>query len=662
MTIRNRCNFFNSINFSIPKDYSMGEIHDILKRHWGYESFRPLQEDIIRSVMSGRDTLGLMPTGGGKSITFQVPAIAMPGTAIVVTPLISLMKDQTDNLKRRRVKAVYYHSGMSAREVRLTREKLMNGGAKLLYVSPERLRNVRFLQELRFLEVSMIVVDEAHCISQWGYDFRPSYLEIAKLRKMFPHAPVLALTATATPIVEQDIVANLGMKGEARFRMSFSRSNLNYIVRGAETKIYEVFHILSRTQGSAIVYVRSRRRTREISDFLESGGISATFYHAGLDFDIKEERQNRWQRGAVRVMVATNAFGMGIDKPDVRVVIHYDMPPSLEEYYQEAGRAGRDGKISYAVLLTSKRDAATLRRRVTENFPPRDDIKLLYDKVCDYLHVAPEEGYERLYEFDPDRFCEIFGYQRRMCLASLHLLGQAGYMEYIEEAERRSRVMILVQREELYNLGAVSAGADATLRGILRLYPGLFSDYIYIDERKIAAEAGLDERGVYEALLELRRKKTLSYVPRSRTPYIYFPTSREERRYLMIGKRIYEERKDALSRRTEAMIDYAYKDKECREKRMLAYFGETTADDCGRCDVCRKRRAPGKSKDEDALLRIADYLKSRQEGADVRIMERDLRIPAARLSAMLSHLCGDGFAEFRENLYFWRGEGSESGG
>ena len=479
---------------------------------------------------------------------------------------------------------------------------------------------------------------------------------------MFPHAPVLALTATATPVVEQDIVSNLGMKGEARFRMSFSRSNLNYIVRGAETKIHEVFHILSRTQGSAIVYVRSRRRTREISDFLESGGISATFYHAGLDFDIKEERQNRWQRGAVRVMVATNAFGMGIDKPDVRVVIHYDMPPSLEEYYQEAGRAGRDGKISYAVLLTSKRDAATLRRRVTENFPPRDDIKMLYDKVCDYLHVAPEEGYERLYEFDPDRFCEIFGYQRRMCLASLHLLGQAGYMEYIEEAERRSRVMILVQREELYNLGAVSSGADATLRGILRLYPGLFSDYIYIDERKIAAEAGLDERGVYEALLELGRKKTLSYVPRSRTPYIYFPTSREERRYLMIGKRIYEERKDALSRRTEAMIDYAYKDKECREKRMLAYFGETTADDCGRCDVCRKRRAPGKSKDEDALLRIADYLKSRQEGADVRIMERDLRIPAARLSAMLSHLCGDGFAEFRENLYFWRGEGSESGG
>ncbi len=629
-------------------------IRNILKKHWGYDSFRPLQEDIIMSVLSGRDTLGLMPTGGGKSITFQVPAMALPGLTVVVTPLISLMKDQVDNLRRRRVKAVYLHSGMTARESKIAREKLINGGAKLLYVSPERLRNQRFIQELRMTEVSLIVVDEAHCISQWGYDFRPSYLNIRSLRKIFPKVNVLALTATATPHVESDILRQLEMKDAALFRMSFSRSNLNYIVRNTETKIYEIFHILSRTEGSAIVYVRSRKRTREIAEYLSSAGISSTYYHAGLDISLKEERQNEWQRSGVRVMVATNAFGMGIDKPDVRVVIHFDMPPSLEEYYQEAGRAGRDGKKSYVVLLTSRADSGLLRRRVTETFPPREEIKLLYERVCNYLHVSMDEGYEKLAEFDVERFCEVFSYQRRRCLACLHLLGQAGYLEYLEETEHRSRVMMTCTREELYHVDRLSADADLVLTRILRLYSGLFAEYVYIDERVISRESGIDERSVYESLLELGRRKVLSYVPRSRSPYIYFPTAREDKRYVMIGKDIYEDRKKVISERTEAMIDYGFGKGKCREKILLEYFGEQDGKDCGRCDICRGRNQRSGGKEENRLARIVEYIRSRPGGADIRIMERDLRIVPSQLSEYLSYLCGEGFVILEDGLYRYR--------
>ncbi len=503
-------------------------------------------------------------------------------------------------------------------------------------------------------EVSLIVVDEAHCISQWGYDFRPSYLNIRSLRKIFPKVNVLALTATATPHVESDILRQLEMKDAALFRMSFSRSNLNYIVRNTETKIYEIFHILSRTEGSAIVYVRSRKRTREIAEYLSSAGISSTYYHAGLDISLKEERQNEWQRSGVRVMVATNAFGMGIDKPDVRVVIHFDMPPSLEEYYQEAGRAGRDGKKSYVVLLTSRADSGLLRRRVTETFPPREEIKLLYERVCNYLHVSMDEGYEKLAEFDVERFCEVFSYQRRRCLACLHLLGQAGYLEYLEETEHRSRVMMTCTREELYHVDRLSADADLVLTRILRLYSGLFAEYVYIDERVISRESGIDERSVYESLLELGRRKVLSYVPRSRSPYIYFPTAREDKRYVMIGKDIYEDRKKVISERTEAMIDYGFGKGKCREKILLEYFGEQDGKDCGRCDICRGRNQRSGGKEENRLARIVEYIRSRPGGADIRIMGRDLRIVPSQLSEYLSYLCGEGFVILEDGLYRYR--------
>ena len=616
---------------------------ETLRRYWGYDSFRPLQSEIVTSALSGHDTLGLMPTGGGKSITFQVPGLMMEGVTIVVTPLISLMKDQVDNLKRRHIKAVTFHSGMTRHEHTVALEKLINGGAKFLYVSPERLRNDNFLSLLRGLKVSQIVVDEAHCISQWGYDFRPAYLNIKKLRKVKPDVAILALTATATPEVARDICEQLEMRDPAVYRMSFTRDNINYIVRPAETKIYEVFHILSRTQGSSIVYVRSRKRTVEISEYLSSAGISATAYHAGLDYELKEKRQNSWQMGETRVMVATNAFGMGIDKPDVRVVIHYDMPPSLEEYYQEAGRAGRDGKRSYAVLLTSKRDQALMRRRVTESFPDREIIRKIYERICNVLNVSIGEGYGLLKEFDIEKFCDLFGYQERQCRSAIHLLQQAGYLEYMEEGDRGSRVMMTCHRDELYDLHGVSPRTERVLTGILRTYTGLFTEYVNINESSMARNLQLSEREIYESLLELGRMKILSYIPRSRIPLIYLPTSREEPRYIEIGKKIYEDRRATMSRRVEAMLSYAYDSHECRENRMIRYFGEERETGCGHCDVCRSRRDNGKVSLKEMIGKIWAYLEEKPSGVDIRILEQEIKAPEGMIREALSYLGNEGY-------------------
>jgi len=621
----------------------------ILKRHWGYDRFRPLQKEIVDSVIEGRDTLGLMPTGGGKSITFQVPGMMMEGITLVVTPLISLMKDQVDNLQRRHIKAVALHSGLSRQERDRAREKLMNGGAKFLYVSPERLRNDSFIELLRLIKVNLIVVDEAHCISQWGYDFRPAYLNIRQLRKEKPGVAVLALTATATPEVAQDICRQLNMTNPRVFRMSFTRENISYVVRPSETKINEVFHILSRTTGTAIVYVRNRRRTAEIADYLHSTGIKATGYHAGLSQDLKEERQNKWKSGEIRVMVATNAFGMGIDKPDVRVVIHYDLPPSLEEYYQEAGRAGRDGKTSYAVLLTSRTDTALLRRRVTEAFPNRDIIRKIYERACNVLHISIGEGYDTLKEFDIEKFCRTFHYKPSQCRAALRLLHQAGYMEYIEEADRRSRVMMTCRREELYHLRGLTDLAEKTLTRMLRGYTGLFADYVQISEPAIAMSLNITERQVYEALLELGRAKVLSYIPRSRMPLMYLPTSREEPKYIIIGKNIYEDRKEIMRRRTEAMLDYAFNPRICRENRMLEYFGEKRKQRCGRCDVCREQNHRTRHSNGTNLTdTVLEYLRIHPSGTDYRLLERDIRTDRKELGEVIGYLANERYVTIEE--------------
>ncbi len=630
-------------------------IHEILKKYWGYDHFRPLQEDIINSVLEGNDTLGLMPTGGGKSITFQVPGMTFEsGVTVVVTPLISLMKDQVDNLKRHRIKAVYFHSGMSAAESRNAWEKLVNGKARFLYIAPERLQNDRFMLELRQIEVRLIVVDEAHCISQWGYDFRPSYLTIKSLRKLKPEVPVLALTATATPEVAQDIMDQLEFRNGKSFRKSFVRENISYIVRSSDAKIHDVLHILSRTTGTSIVYVRSRRRCREIAEFLQSADISSTFYHAGLDFKLKEERQNAWQSGAVRVMVATNAFGMGIDKPDVRVVIHYDLPPSLEEYYQEAGRAGRDGLPSFAVVLAARTDRGVMHRRITEAFPERKVVKKTYERICNFLHVSIGEGYDSIREFDIEKFCRVFELQERQCRASLRLLSQAGYLHFIEDPDSRSRFKMLCTREELYDIHDLSESAEKVLAMTLRTYTGLFSDYVYIREPEIAFKLQVSENTIYEAMLELSRKKIASYIPHSGIPMIYFPTSREETSSLLIGKNIYEQRKNAMTIRTESMLDYAFSDKDCRVERMLAYFGENNSGKCGKCDVCRDReRSKSKKGANDTELseRIISFIKSRPSGTTLTAIEHFCGKDSAAIASIVAFLCNEGFLRCENNIY-----------
>lgn len=629
------------------------EIDGILKKYWGYDSFRPLQRDIIESVLSGNDTLGLMPTGGGKSLTFQVPGMTFQsGLTIVVTPLISLMKDQVDNLKKRGINAVMLNSGMSLRETRVAWERLGNGRARFLYVSPEKLRNTNFLHELRSLPVRLIVVDEAHCISQWGYDFRPSYLKIAELRKVHPDVPVLALTATATPLVADDIMKRLEFRRNARkFKMSFVRDNISYLVRPSENKIYDIAYILSRTEGCGIVYVRSRRKTREIAEFLTASGISSDYYHAGLSYDVKTERQNAWQLGHIRVMVATNAFGMGIDKPDVRIVVHADLPPSLEEYYQEAGRAGRDGRNSFAVLLASKTDKGVLRRKLKLAFPSRDDIRLVYERACNFMHLAIGEGFDRLFEFDFELFCETFHLERRQTLAAFHLLSQAGYLDFIEETESNSRVLISVDRDELYNTGA-SPEADTVLACLLRLYPGLFTDYVIINEGRLSRESGLDPETVYNALLELNRRKILVYVPRRRTPFVYVPTSREESRYVMIRKSIYEDRFEVMSRRVEAMLDYAFGDDGCRVRRMLDYFGEDDSRDCGKCDICRqKKKTTHHISKEEMIKKVWEYMQMFPAGVTQTVLERNFT-PDDRLAAdALRFLVDEGFAVESHSVY-----------
>ena len=568
----------------------MSRMHEILEKYWGYSAFRPLQEDIINSVLNGNDTLGLMPTGGGKSITFQVPALMRDGLALVVTPIISLMKDQVDNLIDRHVKATYLHAGLSYTEQRKTIEKCLYGKYKFLYVSPERLASSSFLNHLRHMPVSMIVVDEAHCISQWGYDFRPSFLNIYSIREYFPDVPVLALTATATGQVVTDIVEKLKFKkGYKVFKKSFARNNLSYVVRYSDDKMRQLIHILNSVSGSAIVYVRSRKRCKQISDELVRNGIVADYYHAGLIVEDKENKQNKWKSDEIRVIVATNAFGMGIDKPDVRLVIHFDLPNSLEEYYQEAGRAGRDGKNSWAVALTTHSDQGVLRRHVTDAFPEKEFIKKVYERVGNFLEVAVGEGFEKLYDFNFNLFCQTFKLPILPTHNALQLLTRAGYIEFIEEIETQSRIMILANKNELYDIASENPNVDRVLQALLRTYTGLFSDYVFINEAVISYRYSISENDIYEALIELNRLHILHYVPRKRTPYVLYTTSREETRYLQFPKAVYEDMRARMEQRVNAVINYAFTDSACREKLLLAYF-EEESDDCGRCDVCIERK------------------------------------------------------------------------
>ena len=531
-----------------------------------------------------------MPTGGGKSITFQVPALAQEGICIVITPLIALMKDQVQNLRKREIKALAIYSGMTRQEILTALENCIFGNYKFLYISPERLDTEIFRTKLRSMKVSMITVDESHCISQWGYDFRPAYLKIAEIRELLPEVPVLALTATATPEVVTDIQARLKFREGNVFRMSFERKNLAYIVRKTDNKTKEILYILQRISGSAIIYVRNRRRTKEITELLMNEGITADFYHAGLDNAVKDLRQKRWQSGEVRVMVATNAFGMGIDKPDVRIVLHLDLPDSPEAYFQEAGRAGRDGEKAYAVILYSKSDKTTLHKRVVDTFPDKEYILNVYEHLQYYYQMAMGDGFQCIREFNLEEFCRKFKYFPVPVDSALKILTQAGYLEYTDEQDNSSRILFTIRRDELYKLREMGKEAEALIQSILRSYTGVFTDYAYISEESLAIRTGLTRQQIYNILVTLTKRRIVDYIPRKKTPYIIYTRERLELRFLHIPPSVYEERKARYEARIKAMEEYVTTENVCRSRMLLRYFGEKNEHNCGQCDVCLSKR------------------------------------------------------------------------
>lgn len=618
----------------------MKKYDEILRKYWGYTSFRGIQEDIINSIGSGKDTLGLMPTGGGKSITFQVPALAKEGVCIVITPLIALMKDQVMHLQERNINSAAIYSGMSRQEIIVTLENCILGTTKILYISPERLSSDLFLTKLKHINVSFITVDEAHCISQWGYDFRPSYLHITDIRKIKPNVPILALTATATPKVITDIQNKLGFCALNVFSMSFERKNLGYIVRTITDKDHELLHILNSVSGGAIVYVRNRKRTCEVAKRLVKAGISANYFHAGLSPAIKDLHQKQWQDGSCRVIVATNAFGMGIDKADVRLVIHYDCPDSIEAYFQEAGRGGRDGQRAYAVLLYDKSDKVKLKKRIADNFPDKEVIRSIYEHLAYYYQIGVDSGQGYTGTFEIDKFCHIYHHHPIQTDAALHILQRAGYITYEMDPDARARIMFLLHRDELYRLKEVSSQEECVITALLRCYGGLFTDYSYIDLSLVALQSGLEHEQVYTILKMLSQRKIVHFIPQRKTPFITYITNRVNPERIVLSKEVYEERKINYINRINAMISYIENNDICRSRQLLAYFGENNKTDCHCCDVCAEHY--GYISRQQKLYAKKLILEVLADGEPHPVTKlRDLRLPQKQFELTLAELVSE---------------------
>ena len=582
-------------------------IKEILRKYWGYSEFRPAQEQIISSVLAGRDTLALMPTGGGKSLTYQVPTMARKGVCIVVTPLIALMKDQVDRLRKLGISAVAIHSGMSYSKIDIALDNCVYGDVKFLYIAPERLATETFRLRVQRMNVSLQAVDEAHCISQWGYDFRPSYLRIAEVRKMLPEVPILALTASATDMVTKDIMKHLGFKEEHIIRSSFARPNLSYAVRHTDDKNEQLLRIVNNVTGSGIVYMQSREGCEQVATFLQENGISASYYHAGLPHAEREIRQEEWTSGKTRIVVATNAFGMGIDKADVRFVVHYTMSDSLESYYQEAGRAGRDGKRSYAVMLVASNDSSRISKHFSDEFPPLEQIKLIYEKVCDYVQVAVGDGLYASYIFNIHDFCRREHIHISRVRAALKLLQQNNYLTLTEEVDNPARIIFTTGRDDLYKIRVCQDELDNIIRVILRLYDGVFTEFRSIDEKQIAAISGYTIDKVRELLKRMWQMRIIRYIPANTTPILFFNEERLPTNDLYISPESYTHRLRLTQERFENVLRYIGNEQSCRSVMMQNYFGDTDTTVCGVCDICinKKKEINNKSNSlEDKVLTL----------------------------------------------------------
>ena len=622
----------------------MEKFTTILKQYWGYDNFRALQGDIIKSVASGRDTLGLMPTGGGKSLTFQVPALAMEGVCIVVTPLIALMKDQVENLKRREISAAAIFTGMTSNEIQRVLENAVHEAYKFLYVSPERLATPAFIEKLKLMRVCLLAVDESHCISQWGYDFRPSYLKIAEVRQYLPAVPVLALTATATPEVVDDIQEKLQFKEKNVFRKSFHRSNLAYVVRTTENKEEYLLKILKNVPGTSVVYVRNRKRTKEIADFLLQNGVSAEHFHAGLTNQVKDARQLRWKNDETRVIVSTNAFGMGIDKAEVRSVVHLDLPDSIEAYFQEAGRAGRDEKKAFAVILYNNGDAVKMRKRVSDSFPGKEMVVKVYEALANYLQVGVGSGLDAVFAFDIADFCSRFKLPILITYNSLKILQQAGYVDLTDEQDNSSRVLFVVGKDDLYKVKN-SAEQEKLIHILLRSYTGLFTDPAYIDEDVLAKRLGWTREQVYEALIALSKDRIVQYIPRKKTPFLTFTREREDTGRLVLSKEAYDDRRERYVSRVKSILDYAQEEINCRSQVLLSYFGEKNTQPCGQCDICLKNKENAVSDDEFSAItrRIREMLEA--EPSIITSLVRKSGIKEQKIVKVIRFLLDDGQLE-----------------